>query len=510
MPRHAWGIDLGDGTLKAVRVRREGRGYCIDKAIDIPYLDPFLKKKTAPAILDRRAIAALYQLGNMERIPDFDRFALGFSSFHAVEGVIEIPRVSVEQREALISYEVGKRFRGDPDRLLILHKSLRLRSSDSEQVQVYGVWRNELETFIHYLNESKVPYDRIISGSAALVDLARMCLPGKDEYLILSVGFSATHMVILQPHCFFSRTLPVGLPGAPSQNIEIARNRIADFCKILKTESAAFVKTAMGGDPFSPSRVMISGEGALAPALINTLDAMIDPPVEVLRPTNRIRIKVPGRSNVPESDGVYSMGKAIGLAIGLLEESDEACRLAGPPPKRQVVHKLPLLTTICGIILLLMVGLFVLEQHRKHRLGEIDRALAPLKPEHAIETLSDLKDRIDRLNNEIGAVHATLKDQDLLQKLGGLLSKFESRSSRDTYGDYHMERMAMDFGSEPSVEAMVATRLGSGAGIQYELKTLFPASKEPPVVEGPLPAEEETPPKGMAPLVLFRIKGKLH
>ena len=174
------------------------------------------------------------------------------------------------------------------------------------------------------------------------------------------------------------------------------------------------------------------------------------------------------------------------------------------------MQKWPLLTALCGIVLLLTLGLVVLEVLRAHRLDRIDAALAPLKPEHAIETLSDLKNRIDLLNEDMETLRAAFADRDLLKELGAHLARFENRSRRNTFGDYHMQQMGMVFGETPSLEASVATRLGSGESVQNELKGLFPAPKEPPLLEGPLPAQEETPPEGMAPLVLFKIKGDLR
>ena len=46
MTRHAWGIDVGDGTLKAVRVGRTRSQLEIVRVVEIPYYDPFVAAKT--------------------------------------------------------------------------------------------------------------------------------------------------------------------------------------------------------------------------------------------------------------------------------------------------------------------------------------------------------------------------------------------------------------------------------------------------------------------------------
>ena len=98
MPRHAWGIDIGDGTLKAVRLKAEGRNLKVVRVVEIPYLDPFLEKKSPPASLDRRAVAALYQFGSSVKIPETDLVALGYKA-------AELPvRSGEETLELLVSF----------------------------------------------------------------------------------------------------------------------------------------------------------------------------------------------------------------------------------------------------------------------------------------------------------------------------------------------------------------------------------------------------------------------
>jgi Tfp pilus assembly PilM family ATPase len=510
MPRYAWGIDIGDGTLKAVRVKSERRGYCVVKVIEIPYLDPFLKKKTPPAPLDRRALAALYQLGSTEKAHDLDWIAVGYPSFHAVEGSVEIPRVDEKLREEMISYEVGKRYGGDLEKAILHHKALRLKSTDMEQVTALAVNRKEFNAFLHYLGEAGIPFDRIITSNAALVDMARICVPANDDYVILSPGYSATNMVLMRKGDFWTRTLPVGLPCAPGKTIEIPQDKILRFCGILKTEMKTFIDATFIGEGFEPSRVMISGEGARAPSFINNLDTALPAPVEVLRPSGRLRIRLSKDSAGMAHEDVYTMGKAIGLAVGMLDGSQRSCQLAGASPGRKTLRKLPLLAKLCAILLLLCIGLAGHVGFRGERLAGIGELLEPLSPEYKIETLTDLRERIDRLKEEIEILHKAFEDRVKWRQLGWQFSRFEQKSTRDTFGDYHMTNLEMEFGEMTGMEVTVATRLGGEEKVLRELKSMFPPTYEPPQLEGPLPAMEETPPEGMAPLVLFKMRGELR
>jgi hypothetical protein len=204
------------------------------------------------------------------------------------------------------------------------------------------------------------------------------------------------------------------------------------------------------------------------------------------------------------------MGKAIGLAVGMLEGSQRSCHLAGAAPRRRAIRKLPLLANLCAILLLLCVGLAVHVGFRGERLNRIGETLDPLLPEYQIETLADLQSRIDRLKEEVEILHEAYEDRDRWRQLGWQFSRFEQKSVRDTFGDYHMTDLEMEFGDTDSVEVTIATRLGGDEKVLRELKTMFPPTLEPPLLEGPLPAMEETPPEGMAPQVLFKMKGDLR
>ena len=145
MSRYAWGIDVGDGTLKAIRLKAKSKSLCVVQAIEIPYLDPFLEKKSAPSCLDRRAIAALYQLGSTTRIHYQDKVAVGFSSFHAFEGIIDLPRIEKDKRDEMIRYELSSHIILPLADLKITHCHHRLRSTDMEIALVHAAKKQEFK-----------------------------------------------------------------------------------------------------------------------------------------------------------------------------------------------------------------------------------------------------------------------------------------------------------------------------------------------------------------------------
>ena len=212
MGRYAWGIDVGDGTLKAVRLRAERRGLRVVRTVEIPYHDPFLETKTAPSPLDRRAAAALDQLIEHERFKDTDRVLVGFPSFHVMEGVVMIPRVEDEKREDMIRFEVNDLDKVLPQPLIRRNRPLGFVSSDLERVAFLSAPKTEYEAFLERLQVTGIPYDGIYSSCAALAGMAvlspRQTASGQqtggsqrdgNAVLILSIGYSAAEIVHLSP-----------------------------------------------------------------------------------------------------------------------------------------------------------------------------------------------------------------------------------------------------------------------------------------------------------------------
>lgn len=509
MPRYAWGIDIGDGTLKAVRLKAEGRSLQVVEVVEIPYLDPFLKKKSPPSSIDRRAIAALFQFGSTISISDTDRVAMGFPSFNAVEGVVEMPRVEEHQRDRMIQFEVSDMVEIPLRDLAIRHQHHRFRSEDIEQVLIHTVRKRELDAFFHYLGESGIPYDRIISCGAALVDMARICVSLNNKYLIVSPGFNATVLVAISGMDFWCRTLPIGLPVAPGEAIELARDKVVELCEALKLEIKAFYNRILPGKAFEPVKTLVSGEGARVPAFINALDTALIEPVEVLRPATRMA-PVEQRDGIPPESVVYSMGKAIGLALGAVDETRTACSLVDSQPRRRALRRLPLLSWLSMLVLCMVLGMAWLERDRHDRLAGIEKAVLEMKPSPRAGEMADLMQRVESNNTGIELLEEAHKDRRQLPVLARLLTRFEEESSRGAFGDYHMTDLVMDFGPEGKFKAMAGTRLADAEMVIIELNAMFQPIGSALKIEGPLPSGEETPPEGLPPLVLFQIKGAIR
>jgi len=509
MAHYGWGIDCGDGTLKAVRLKSEGRALKVVKVVEIPYLDPFLKKKSPPASLDRRAVAALIQFGNQVVISDLDKVAVGFPSFHAVEGILELPRVDEIRREEMIRFEIGSLVHAPIENLASHFEHHSFPSKDLEKVLFHVTGKEEFIAFQHYLSEAGVPYDCIVSPGSALIDNVKLCTNAGSPCLVISPGFSSTTLALFNRSDFWTRTLPLGLPVGPGKEIEMARGKVDLMCDSLKRELDSFLSSSIQGGKLKLSRALLTGEGARVPAVVNALDAKLDLQVEVLRLSSKLSID-PSDGELPSESTIHTMSKAIGLAAGVLENSHTGCSLSLHSPRRRALRRLPSLTLACFLMFLLSLGVSFFEIVKSWRLEKHNASVQQLSPSVESDAVEDMQDRVMNLRSNLKSLKEAYVARKNLKLVEKLIQRFENVSDRGVFGDYHMTSFVIDFLKNRKVSSSVATRLKNNEDVIRELTSYFKVISPKAEIKGPLPAMEETPPEGLAPLAVFEVEGDLY
>jgi hypothetical protein len=301
----------------------------------------------------------------------------------------------------------------------------------------------------------------------------------------------------------------MGLPMAFGAGAEVARDKIQAIVRVLKHEIPAFASFVFQEQKFKAAKILVSGEGSRVPGLVNALDASLSAPVEVINLSPRVST-APEDEDFPEDRVALSMGKAIGLAAGALETERPACALAGPVARRNLFKEIPLLTYLAGLILLMVAGMAGLESARSGRLKALQQNLAAEEPSSAGDAMEAQRERIDRLQARVRHLQAAHRARSLFPRLGELFNRFEAKSSRGTFGDFHLKSITVDYESSNTMEATVATRRAGEEETRNELSRLFEPFLEDLRLEGPTSAQEETPPPGLGPLVLYKVEGRMR
>ena len=259
-----------------------------------------------------------------------------------------------------------------------------------------------------------------------------------------------------------------------------------------------------------PAKVLVSGVGARVPAFLNTLDTKIDLPVEVLRPGSRLIID-PSDDRLPAEQVVHSMGKALGLAAAALDGRVPGCPMSPPSPRRSALRRLPPITWAAACLLLLVLGLAFVERDRDRRLNVLESGLKAIEPTRDRAVIEESAARIDALKADITGLAAAHEARKRFARIGRLLDRVEAPSVRRTQGDYHLITLAAGFvPGEEFLKARIVTRLGEEELFEGELASIFAVAGGEPVLTGPHPAEEETPPEGMKALAEYDVESDLR
>ncbi len=510
MAQHAWGIDIGDGTLKAVRVRKRPSGFDIVRAVRIPYFDPFISRKPLSAPIERRAVAALIQFKNTAKVPDGDIVAIGYPSFTTIESHLAPPNVGKDELERMVQFEVAELTSLPLDELSIAFKTRKGRSHDRCSVQVLAAVKNELESFEDQINEVGLPCDRLVSSAGSLFDFLKTVHSGPSECIVISPGLAATSFLILQRNAYWTRTAPMRLPLPPGEGADMAKDRIELFADELGNEAEKFLESSPLKKGRAPKKIFVTGEGARVPALLNILDSRMPLPVGILSTDSNLTIDR-DKYSLPPASVVASMSKAIGLAVGSLTEKSPLISLAQADPKRLLLRKLPAFTWLAFLFFFAVAGIAGIESYCGREQKSLENRFGSLKAFDLLDEASALKSEIGIIENELARMERAVTESRVAIIPGRIINRMEDKSIRGKFGLFHIVEIVIDNQNpdEKMMSAIVATRLSDGEEISREIDRIFgPFLLKPnESLSGPYPSGEVNPPPGESPLVHYRVKG---
>lgn len=341
----AFGIDVGDGTLKVVKLARGGRGIKLVRTWRLPYSlfdgDP-----------GQAALTALDEI--RPHVEDAARVVVAAPSAGAAVHTYTVPSLESSRSEELARYEVLRDVGLPVEDLLIRH---RVRKGPVEsRVHTFALARERVDRWTAALDARRVPYDDVQLGGVALASFIDHERPSGDDRVLLAVGSIGTELVLTSEGGLWARHLPFGL--ADEEDLDALALR-------LSGEIGAAIEHFLPSDRgFEPTEIVITEEGALQGQLITALESVTGR--QVRRTSELTRIATAGRLSwdrrSPEE--TLAMGKAFGLALAGLGVGRFVAPMLGPNAKRDAARRMPL---VAAAVLLSAMGIFtVTEQSRRH------------------------------------------------------------------------------------------------------------------------------------------------
>jgi hypothetical protein len=356
----AFGIELGDGALKAVRLERRGPRLVVTAADYRPFARPEDGAARPLAGLDPRAEATLRAFLIANPPGALDRIFLGLPSVAAFNRLTRVPDVGPEQARSIAEFEIHRSLRGSVDDHVVATRLMEREGNEIPCFQ-FAVQRRVRDDFVTDVTRAGLEFDMLVPSPVALAQFARYDRPATGDRIVVSIGLRATEIVYLRDASYCFRTLPLGvvaLAAIPESAPERRRDAAKRLVDRISYEIGAgarfhFAKT----EKFQPKTVILFGEGATIPEVVAEFERHYADRLEAIGKLNRIAVSPAVRGEPLRH--LAQMGSALGLAIQAARADEAEIQLLEPNLSRSAARRVPKLLALAALVALVCGALTV-------------------------------------------------------------------------------------------------------------------------------------------------------
>jgi hypothetical protein len=375
----AIGIDVSDGTLKAVQLQCSARRLTLRRTWREPLPD-------LSAAARAEAVAAFLRHAKPQAAT---RLVLSAPAEESVTRTFVVPEMDAARVAELVRYELLAELALPDDDLVIRHLA---RTGPGElPMPAYALRRRRVDAQAAALRERGVDVDRWELPGFALASFVDLELPGARDRIVLGVGRAASDLVLMADGGLWARRLALGLQDLPAE--ELAAR--------LRAEVDAAVAALLPVDrPFRPQHVVLTEEGALDAAFAGALKRALDLPLARVDALRRMHASVLLQHAGQTPEQALSSARAFGLALAGLEVGAYRCPAVEGSPRREVLRLLP---AVAAAVLICAATLLLLGEQARARADELQQTLSTAR-------LGDLLDRTrhrEELRHESAAAQAS-------------------------------------------------------------------------------------------------------
>ncbi|MGQ0554200.1 MAG: type IV pilus biogenesis protein PilM [Planctomycetota bacterium] len=334
--RTALGVDLSDGTLKAVQISGRGRRLTLERLWRIPLAEPG----------DVAAqLTALQELLAQARPWASTTLVLSAPERGLVSRSDLLPPMEASRLLELARYEILSQAGRSADDWIVRHQ---LRRGAGEQtVFSFALRRAPIDDFIARLAERKLPCDALEAPGCALASFWEHQSPTTKDRVLLGVGRRSTELVLRTEQGLWVRQLPLGLAdGSPAEIAERLAGELHSAVEFFRP----------GAGQFEPQDVALSEEGALDAGFTTELKSALRLPVTRLTALQRLGLSYRLRREPERAEQALACGKAMGLALAGLGLARVRCTIETTDPARRAQRSLPLVAASVLIASALLVS----------------------------------------------------------------------------------------------------------------------------------------------------------
>lgn len=353
----AFGIDLSDGALKAVKMVRRGNRMVVIDAYYRPYAraeDGAVRPRSGLPLRAEEALAAFLE---QARPGALDRVYVGFPAVATFNRLIHLPDVGPEKIAEMASYETDRSLRGKLEdyerRICVLRHHAH---TGSTPCMLFAVRRTLRDAFVHALASRGLEIDNLVPAPAALAQFVIYDRPGKGDRIALSIGLRGTDVVFLKDRGYAFRTVPLGVAGLnalPESRRKAALDKLTERLAAEIGKATRFFFGNGGNDSgpageFRAEHVLVFGEGLQVPGMIDALRRRIPLQIDAVDQLHRISLG----TRLPADAAAHAaqMGNALGLALIAARAASADVDLLPVNRAREAARRLPRLGIAAAVL----------------------------------------------------------------------------------------------------------------------------------------------------------------
>jgi type IV pilus assembly protein PilM len=205
--RNAWGIDIGNQALKAVRLTREGDGLKVQDVAYIPHDTPLNESGDNRDDLIRQSLARFAEQHDTRKVA----FAVGVGGSQVFSKFIKLPPVEDKELPKIVKFEAVQQIPFPLDDVEWGYQLFRKPDDVDVEVGIFAMRRELVNSAVSHFTDLDLDVQLVQADPVAVYNgVQHDGRLVKGAAMILDMGTESTDLIIADDHTLWTSTVGIG------------------------------------------------------------------------------------------------------------------------------------------------------------------------------------------------------------------------------------------------------------------------------------------------------------
>ncbi len=296
--KSAWGLEIGDKELKAVKVRFHNGELFVEA------IDRFGYSATNQGIAFEKPELAEEVISDFKKrnlIKESDKIIASISSRMALLRFVSLPPMKKSRIAKAIKFELRKQIPFEPGEIIWdshLFGGERI-SGKGVEVGIFAIKKENIHSLLPSLAPIKMNLRAIQTIPVAIYNLMQMNADSKEDVVVVNVGGGSTDFIVIGQSKFWNRSISLS---------EINM----DFVREIQRSMGYYLSRTKEA---RPENIFLMGEAFKDNEKIRFIDENLEGKVTFLDLLDKIRISEGTDQSILNKDALHGFEAALGLAV---------------------------------------------------------------------------------------------------------------------------------------------------------------------------------------------------